>query len=365
VSSRVVAIAALFAVGVLAPGPARVLAQAAAPASFAARVAALSEPSGYFDTDNLISNERSYLHVVPVLRELTRGGAYIGVGPDQNFSYIAHARPAIAFLVDIRRDNLLLHLLFKALFAHALTRVEYLALWTGRAPPSPIAGWESKTIDQLVQYIDRAPARTADQLKAIDARIATAMRGFGVPLSPEDLQTIAGFHRQFIDDGLSLQFHSAGRPPQFNYPTLRDLLLEVDRAGTRRSYLASEDDFQFVKSLQAKDLVIPVVGDLSGTHALAAIGRLMTEQKQTLSVFYASNVEFYLFDGSARFRAFIANLGKLPHDARSTIVRSVFTRGVADPGYNSASMTQSIEDLLSGYASGRYRQYGELISASR
>jgi hypothetical protein len=111
--------------------------------------------------------------------------------------------------------------------------------------------------------------------------------------------------------------------------------------------------------------VIPVVGDLSGTHALAAIGRLMTEQKQTLSAFYASNVEFYLFDGSARFRAFIANLGKLPHDARSTIIRSVFTRGVADPGYNSASMTQSIEDLLSGYASGRYRQYGELISASR
>jgi len=98
---------------------------------------------------------------------------------------------------------------------------------------------------------------------------------------------------------------------------------------------------------------------------MVAIGRWLRDHNEHLSVFYASNVEFYLFDGSARFRAFIANLGKLPHDARSTIVRSVFTRGVADPGYNSASMTQSIEDLLSGYASGRYRQYGELISASR
>ena len=58
-----------------------------APATFAARVAQLSEPGGYFDTDNLISNERSYLHVVPALRAAgLAGGAYIGVGPDQNFS---------------------------------------------------------------------------------------------------------------------------------------------------------------------------------------------------------------------------------------------------------------------------------------
>ena len=122
-SARMTAVAVWLAVGVWVPAPPSIQAQAPAPASFAARVAALSEPSGYFDTDNLISNERSYLHVVPVLRALPRGGAYIGVGPDQNFSYLAHVRPSIAFLVDIRRDNLLLHLLFKALFAQATTRV--------------------------------------------------------------------------------------------------------------------------------------------------------------------------------------------------------------------------------------------------
>ena len=83
-----------------------------APATFAARIAQLSEPGGYFDTDNLISNERSYLHVAPALRNPSlRGGAYVGVGPDQNFSYIAQIRPSIAFIVDLRRDNLLLHLL--------------------------------------------------------------------------------------------------------------------------------------------------------------------------------------------------------------------------------------------------------------
>src|SRR5688572_33360977 len=94
------------------------VAQRGEPASpFAAQIASLSEAPGYFDTDNLISNERSYLQVIPDLRApAIRGHAYIGVGPDQNFSYIAAMRPSIAFILDIRRDNMLLHLLFKALF---------------------------------------------------------------------------------------------------------------------------------------------------------------------------------------------------------------------------------------------------------
>src|SRR5262252_6651083 len=82
---------------------------------FARLIERLSEPNGYFDTDNLISNEASYLHVIGKLRRMqVTGGAYLGVGPDQNFSYIAQIRPRIAFIVDIRRDNLVEHLLFKA-----------------------------------------------------------------------------------------------------------------------------------------------------------------------------------------------------------------------------------------------------------
>src|SRR4030095_5831246 len=89
------------------------LAQFSGSPAFAQQIHELSEPGGSFDTDNLSSNERSYLHILPALRQVRGGGAYIGVGPDQNFSYIAAARPSIAFLIDVRRDNLLLHLLFK------------------------------------------------------------------------------------------------------------------------------------------------------------------------------------------------------------------------------------------------------------
>jgi hypothetical protein len=315
---------------------------------FAAQIAALSEPDGYFDTDNLISNERSYLEVLPELeRRSVRGGAYIGVGPDQNFSYIAHIRPSVAFILDIRRDNLLLHLLFKALFQQSRTRVEYLALLFGRPVPTDIDPWRESPVARLVEYIN-AHARDSKSIEAAQARLKTVVQGFGVPLSAEDLLTIDRFHRRFIEQGLELQFQSAGRPPQSYYPTYEELLLETDGKGNQRNYMASEASFQFVKSLQDRNGIIPVVGNLSGPSALAGIGRVLGEKGETLSAFYASNVEFYL-DGQGGYQRFITNLGRVPHTSRSVVIRSIFNRGFG----GSKSVIQPVEELLAQSAIGR------------
>jgi hypothetical protein len=340
---------------------------APAPPTFAATIAALSEPGGYFDTDNLISNERSYLHVVPELRALSgpagRNGVYLGVGPDQSFSYIAHVRPSLAILIDIRRDNLLLHLLFKALFAESPTRVAYLALLTGRSPPSG-PGWDRQTIDAIVKHIDSAKPLGEREIRARRDRLATVVNGFGVPLTDADRATIDRFHRRFMQAGLSLQFNTTGRAPQYDYPTYRDLLLEIDRTGTRRSFMASESDFQFVKDLQARDRVVPIVGDLSGPTALGAVAKHLGASKLQVTAIYTSNVEFYLFRNGT-FPKFVANLARLPRLPDSVIVRSVFPAGSAGAaavaGYNSASLTQPIQTLLDGYAKGRFRQYWELM----
>ena len=81
----------------------------------------LSEQAGYFDSDNLISNETSYLHALDDLRAMNvKGGAYIGVGPDQSFSYIAEIKPAIAVMIDIRRDAMLQHQIFRSQFSVAV-----------------------------------------------------------------------------------------------------------------------------------------------------------------------------------------------------------------------------------------------------
>src|SRR6266571_6298377 len=75
-----------------------------------------SEAGGFFRFDNFISNEALFQHVLGRLEETTKpGGVYLGVGPDQNFTYIVALRPRIAFIVDIRRQNMLEHLMYKAL----------------------------------------------------------------------------------------------------------------------------------------------------------------------------------------------------------------------------------------------------------
>jgi hypothetical protein len=335
--------------------------------SFASQIAELSEPGGYFDADNLISNERSYLQVMSALGGArVPDGVYVGVGPDQNFSYIAQLRPTLAFIVDIRRDNLLLQLLFKALFQLARTRIEYLSMLCGRPAPANPDAWRNADVNRLVSYVegDRAPASA---VAALRERVDQTIEGFGVRLSDDDRSTIERFHRTFIDRGLDLKFQTFTIGVRPYFPTYRDLIVEVDDAGRHSNYLASEERFQFVRSLQQRDLVVPVVGNFVGPHALAAIGRLMRERGLKLSAFYASNVEYYLFaDGS--FPKFVENLSYLPHGARSLLVRSVFAGGnpalmpQAVRGYPSASIVQSFDELLDGYAHGRFREYGELTT---
>jgi hypothetical protein len=326
---------------------------------FASHVATLSEPGGYFDTDNLISNERSYLDVIPEIRQRgVKGGAYIGVGPDQNFSYIAAVRPEIAFIVDIRRDNLLLQLLFKSLFTLSRTRVEYLAQLLGRPVPPDVESWKQAPIDRLVSQVE-GQALDASGVSALRGRVDDAIAKFGVPLSREEIATIDRFHRRFIEAGVGLRFQSAGRPPQAHYPTYRDLLLATDAAGTHHNYLASEESFQFLKSLEQRDLVIPVVGDISGTRALDAIAAMLGQRKQRLSAFYVSNVEFYLFSDS-RFSRYVANLGRLPRNDASVVIRSVFGRYGFGIG-GSASHIQPVGDLVDGYAKGRFQYYEDLV----
>src|SRR5580693_1361903 len=70
-----------------------------------------SEPDGTFRSENLLSNELGMQWVIPDLLKITKPGrVYMGVGPEQNFAYIAALKPSMAFIIDIRRGNLELQL---------------------------------------------------------------------------------------------------------------------------------------------------------------------------------------------------------------------------------------------------------------
>ena len=338
-------------------------------ASFAALSAELSEPGGDFGGDNLISNEQSYLRVLPALaRAGVTGGAYLGVGPDQNLSYIAQVKPAVAFIIDIRRDNLLLHLLFKAIFAVSPTRVEYLCALTGRAPPAKLETWATADIARLAAHVDASAPLSVAQQRALRSKLEAAIRTTGMNLSAGDFERIAQFHRAFIEDGLSLTFAARGRAPASYYPSLRTLLLETDGAGRKASFLAIESSYQFLRGMQQRDLIIPVVGDVSGPRAMLAIAAEMRNRGTALSAFYISNVEQYLFQ-DGRFPRFVENLKRFPRTERSTVIRSVFPSGYrgylpqSSPDSYSTSLVQHIGTMLLDAGAGRYRFYADLVEA--
>src|SRR6478735_4636388 len=93
-------------------------------------VAASREPRAAaaeaFVTDNIVSNEIALQDVLPEL-ERTHRGAYIGVGPEQNLTYITALEPSIAFVVDLQRGNMLLHLMYKALIELSADRADFLS----------------------------------------------------------------------------------------------------------------------------------------------------------------------------------------------------------------------------------------------
>jgi hypothetical protein len=75
-------------------------------------VTEMSESGGYFRSDNFVSNETTFQFVIPELKNTIKpGGVYMGVGPDQNFTYIVNLEPKISFILDIRRQNMLQHLI--------------------------------------------------------------------------------------------------------------------------------------------------------------------------------------------------------------------------------------------------------------
>jgi hypothetical protein len=271
-------------------------------------------------------------------------------------------RPRAAVIVDIRRDNQLEHLLFKSIFALSRNRGEYLALLFGKATPADTTGAGAQPIDALLVEVTRARADAG----RVRARVMAEVRRSGIPLAAADLETIARFHGAFIAAGPALRFTSFGRAPAAGYPDFAQLATERDRDGRQRSFLASETDFQFVKGLEDRNLVIPVVGNFAGPHALAAVADWVKANGEKLSALYASNVEQYLFrDGS--FEAFAANVDRFPRDAKSIVIRSCFNfcRGghpQSVNGYYSVQMAQLVDSMMALRKAGHLTSYYDLVA---
>jgi hypothetical protein len=356
--------------------------------TFWALVTEFSEPSGNFRSDNLVSNEMVFQYVIPALEQtVLPASAYVGVGPDQNFTYIAALKPRIAFIVDIRRQNMLLHLMYKALIEVSPTREAFLSRLFSR--PIPVRTTTRDSAEALLSaFQQEEPDGVAFERNRSEI-YDRLQRGHGFGLTRADLGSIDYVYRAFYSAGPDIRY-SYGRGTGWQpFPTYKDLMTADDGSGVQRGYLVSEEVYQTLRDLEERNLIVPLVGDFAGPKALRSVGRYLDLHHATVSVFYTSNVEQYLFRDDAWHR-FYSNVGALPTDARSTFVRAFFNQrgifripnsqpdpqsGVAPipptfpapgpPGPRSETLLNPIAVLLAAFAEGRISDYYDVIELSR
>lgn len=273
-------------------------------------ISEFSEPGGYFQ-NVVTSNELSYQYVLPELIQRNRfGGAYFGVGPEQNFTYMAALQPKIAFIFDIRRDMMLEHLMYKGIFEMSANRVEFVSnLFSRRAP-------EQLTADSSVQAIFRDFAKVPFDVKLAEkvlnellARLKTRHR---FPLAAEDEKGIREIYVTFVREGV-VNFYSS-----FLSPGYARLMTGTDGAGKNWSYLAANESYDRIRAMHQKNLIIPVVGDFAGPKAIRMAAQYLKDHGAAINVFYISNVEDYIYP---MWRQFVDNIAALPFDSSSLFIR--------------------------------------------
>jgi hypothetical protein len=305
--------------------------------------------------------------VPELVRRTPRQGVYLGVGPDQNFVYIAAMRPRIAFIVDIRRLNVLQHLFYKSLFELNADRADFLSMLFARPRP-PGLDAQSAPTDLIAAYREVMPdsALFVRSLARMKEHL-TKTRGF--PLSDDDFAGVEYVYTAFFADGPDLTYNFGSGRGRFGggryMPSYGHLIAETDAHGVPRGYLASEETYRYLKGMQERNLIVPVTGDFAGPKALRAVGEWVRKHDAKITAFYTSNVEQYLFQSDVNWRNFFENVGTFPLDSASTFIRAIFNSGYrfssGSPGPRSITLLCPIEKHLQEYREQRLQSYYDVM----
>lgn len=331
-----------------------------------------SEPGGYFRSENFVSNELGLQHVVARLQVTAPpGGVYVGVGPEQNFTYIAALKPRVAFIVDIRRQNLLQHLWYKAVFELSSSRAQFLTRLFARPLSGPMAATSRWSADTLISRLQQAPADSA-----LFARTFREVRTHltvtrGITLDSSDLATLHYIDSVFYQNGPELNYSSSGGAAGYRggfrrMPTFAQVATATDSVGVNVGFLGSEAAYHTVRDLQRRNLIVPLVGNFAGPRTLRTVGAWLRDHTAQVHVFYTSNVEQYLFQQGDEWARFYANVGSMPLSTSARFIRSVTGGyGAARNGFLMTSLTSEIAPIVRDAGAGRLGGYGDVISRSR
>jgi hypothetical protein len=349
-----------------------------------------SEPNGYFRSDNFLSNETGFQYVIPELKKLVHpGSVYLGVGPEQNFTYIVALQPKIAFIFDIRRGNMIAQLMYKSLFETSADRAEFLSKLFSRARPAGLT--ESSTPQQLFDAYGKAAADSALFRRNLAAIKEHLTKTHAWVMNDSDSKLMDYTYSAFFGGGPELNYNY--RPGYgtntgfgrgyggFGMPTYATLQAATDADGKNWAYLANEANFRWMKDFESKNLLVPVVGDFAGPKAIKSVAKYLKDHGGVVGAFYTSNVEQYLFQNGVA-DAYYRNVETLPLDAGSTFIRSIgggFRGGFGGPpsanpaavqaqarlGGRLPSVICSIQDLIKAFDDGKITSYADVIALSK
>ncbi|HET9425619.1 MAG TPA: hypothetical protein VFO55_09625 [Gemmatimonadaceae bacterium] len=342
---------------------AQVAPAAAAPASLPARIADaeywklvndLAEPGGYFRIpDNFTSNEMEVGWIFTRLQDQkVNGGVYLGVGPEQNLSYIAAIRPKMAVLFDIRRQAMVQHQMFKAIFELSPDRADFLAMLFAKPRPAKLDGTtEIRAMWDAYWYV---PTDTALARRNWDRIHDHLVKTHAFTFAPQELAMMKNVYDAFIAYGPVITTNggqNSGRQPANTFADMTGY--SYDAAGIPRSFMSSEDNYRYVRGMHQNNLILTVTGDFGGPKAIRAVGEWLKARGGVVSAFYVSNVEQYLFmDGKQG--QFYANVATLPFDEKSVFIRPYsmrnFNRG---GGYGTTNSLCPIGGFLRAANAGR------------
>jgi hypothetical protein len=356
-----------------AAAPADRLPRRISDAAFWQMISNLSEPGGSFPYDNFVSNETLFQRVIPELKKSTAvGGVYLGVGPEQNFTYIAALHPRIAFIIDIRRQNMIEQLMHKALIEMSANRAEYLSRLFSRKRPSGIHG--DPTAAELFQSfapVAPDPQLFTENLQAIKERL---IRHHGFKLTDDDQKSLEFIYDSFFRTGPSVTYVGARPPlPDIVMPTFEDLMTQTDPDGVNRSYLGNEESFRIVRNMEQDNLIVPLVGDFAGPKTLRAVGQYLKDNGAAVSTIYASNVEQYLFPNNGiaalsqqndNWKKYYWSLETLPFTPSASFIRTFNRFPPPCPKCVVFTVVCPITDMLQAFNEGRIKRYEDVLQMS-
>ncbi len=321
----------------------------------------LNEKGGYYFSHNYVTNETSYLQVAKALSErVPPGRAYIGVGPEQNFTYIGLTKPSVAFVVDIRRANALLLLLYKSIFEEAKSRTHFLTLLLSRPYDAATDPGDRATIDEVITAVEKSPPDKALRDENRKRFLDRIQHDYKVTLKDSDLTEIRDTQQAFFSEQLEIAF-TVDMPNSRKRASFRTTLKMADPHGKQQSFLAREDLFRYVQRMQRENRILPVVGDFSGGQAFREIAAYLKQHGIVVGALYASNVEEYLLD-ERTFRKWADNVAELPTDGESLFVRAFLQRKhhvhkAQQPGHRVATFAQPIAPFLARQKDGGYKNW--------